>query len=235
VVTWLDFRRERGSDIVNLTLTEVMILMVFAALIFSFLARDEGEGERTRLAAEVEAVSSRLRAVSSEKEHLQTRLDGFAARIAQLETALADRDRQIKDLNETIERIRGAAPGSKPLSVRDSKTSGRGSGLPRCSLTAAYLLDVTLLDSGGFAVQPAWDQTTEHEAAKLPGMAPLLATSHLSMEDFRRQAREIYSWSSSQEEPCRFYVRARTRTMQLAVYQKQMKILESYFYILKVD
>jgi len=92
-------------------------------------------------------------------------------------------------------------------------------------------MDIKLLADGGYSVQPAWEPGADTMARGLPGVAPVLARSHLTAAEFRGMAQQLHDWGDRQEVPCRFHVQvARGDTTDLDTFIRQMAVIDEFFY-----
>jgi hypothetical protein len=230
-------------------MTEVMILMVFVAMAFSFLARDEGLKDVTSLEAQTEALTA-------EVDRLNEQLVESSARIRALEQELAAKDRMLARLlnkdqsqlpNTVIvpkpdwDKLQAALAGAQKQLTEQQQDlgallkkladQGKGTGYPRCLVTAGFLLDVVVQPEGSMIVMPAWEPNAEDAARRLPGVPELVNAQGVSVEEFRRYARTLRKWGEDQSVPCRFHVRAEFRTQSVEVLVSRLKAVEESFYV----
>src|SRR5579864_7833242 len=135
--------QSRRAQIVSLSLTEIMLLLVFMAVTFSFLAKEETAkkgpelkgalsnalAERNTLRRDVAALEDRLATATPEVERLTQFL-----RKSEIDPAT------LKPRSSTIV-INGQ-------SYVRTNVEGKAPGHPICALTSTYLLNVSLLSGG---------------------------------------------------------------------------------------
>lgn len=248
-------RQTRRTDIINMTVTEVMLLMVFVSLVFSFLAREE----------ELKPVASYIQ----ENAELKKTVEAMKTEIADLKRQVAQLQAEIRNKDETINRLLSRDSASisveviptvdmqklradlaaakdridqlerllksqqSDLAARDQRIAGLGggTGYPRCPITSNFLIDITPLADGGFAVAPAWDITAAKSAFEVDGVRTLVEGGRVSTTQFQQYAGEILAWSRKQAPECRFYARSRTvETTNVQTLLEQQKIIQRYFY-----
>jgi hypothetical protein len=91
-------KRIRRNDIINLTVVEIMILMVFISLVFSFFAAQEGLVASTEKDAKIEMLERELNTSRSMVGKLEGTIQDLRKEIAVLQEGLEDRDRLIARL-----------------------------------------------------------------------------------------------------------------------------------------
>lgn len=244
--------RLRRQQIVNLSMTELMILLVFMAVTFSFLAREEDLVEipaaQVRI-AELEAslqqakhdiavLQKKLQEADAENERLRRALDrlrpvtptpnpGQPAMVSVPEPTW----RQLQAENESLKRI--VAQQQKDIADlrRQIKDQGnKAPGLPRCIVTSGFLLTITLQPDGYFRGSKAWDTGAEQQALALPGIERLSSGASLSTAEFRTAATELRKSGEAQEIPCRFTVLVKRETVNVDQYERQLNLLDEMFY-----
>jgi hypothetical protein len=248
-------RQTRRSDIINLTVTEIMLLMVFVILVFSFLAREE----------ELKPVASYIQ----ENAQLRQALEAMKLEVVDLKRQVAELQADNKRKDETINRLLGRDSASISVEVvptvdmqklradlavaqdrikqlelllaaqqndlagRDAKIAslGGGTGYPRCLVTSAYLVEITPLADGGFRVIPAWDTGAERSALEVQGVRALTETSHITAAQFQQFSGEVFAWSRMQKPECRFHARTRVvETSDVPTLLEQQKAIQRVFY-----
>ena len=248
-------RQTRRSDIINLTVTEIMLLMVFVSLVFSFLAREE----------QMKPVEAYIQ----ENAELRSALEAMKAEVVQLKNKVAQLEAEIREKDETINRLLGRDKSSISIEVvptadmqkfradleaakaridqleRIIKTLqgdlvsagkrienlGGGTGYQRCAVTSNFLLDITPLADGGYSITPAWDASAMTSALAVEGVKNLVDGGHLTSAQFQQFASEVLGWSRRQTPECRFYVRSKTvETTNVQVLLEQQKLIQRYFY-----
>jgi cell division protein FtsB len=245
----------RRSAIVNLTLTDILIVLLFVLLLFTFRAKEEGLKDIPALQAQVEALrkeNQRLAAQLNDARNLVTALEQkvkeqeeFIARLltqspeglpVDSRAVLARLTKEIETLREMnrvlIEEKRAleARLAKYEAPSRGLVQGGKGTGYPRCAVTSGFLLEVTLLEDGSYVVQPAWDQNSERQVRVVPGLEGLSGPQKFTSVEFQRFAEGLFGWGDAQEPACRFHVLVKTQTRDLGVFQAQMRRIDRYFY-----
>ncbi|PWC82498.1 hypothetical protein TSH100_23650 [Azospirillum sp. TSH100] len=244
-------RQGRRNDIINLTMTEVMILMVFAAMAFSFLAREEGMREADRLRAQVSVLEAERDRLAAENLTLTEKIHDLEKSLADLERLVAqlppqdNRDHaklvilpasQLDQLNSELARKQQSVVEQKRLIEELSKKlakEGKGTGLPRCPTPAGFLVEATLLADGGYSFQKAWEPKDDEAVLALPGITGLLSGGRIASDEVRLHAQALFDWGNAQEVPCRFHVSTKVQRMDLDMFLRMLNTLETYFYVRK--
>ncbi|HEX6980230.1 MAG TPA: hypothetical protein VF342_13110 [Alphaproteobacteria bacterium] len=235
----------------------MMLLLVFMAVTYTFLARSED-------LREVPQIQKELEEAKAYSKRLEERIASLEQQLAQ---AIAERDRakaQAEEFRRTLERLLPAAQPPRPnpepmvvitearLNEMQAKTAslekiakelqaenaalrqrlgGKAPGLPRCIVTSRYLLEIILLPDGTFSGTPAWDASAAPIASTLPGIERLASGRPLSAREFRDAAGELNGWADAQEQPCRFAVLARRETTDINLFESQLSTIEAFFYV----
>lgn len=242
-------QRGRRMEIVNLTVTEIMMLMVFVAMAFSFLAKEEG-------LRDVSILQRQLDEVTAERDRLKAVTEQQRRDIAQLQQEKAELERRLAQLLPYADRLQPgdwtqvpkaelarlhAEIGRLTAIVNEQQrmieelrkqlgAEGKGSGYPNCLVTSGFLIDVVLLADGRFATRPAWGSGSEAIATALPGMAELLA-GPLAAEPFKAAAGRLRGWAETQEVKCRFRVRMLLDgESDRRTFLAQQAIVDEFFY-----
>lgn len=253
-------RRQRRAALINLTLTDLLIVVVFVLLFFVFRADEEGRSEVT-------AIQAQLAETERERDRLKKELTATQIELARLNAKLQDLEELIKRLlegskNSTLpvnprefieslqrenKKLKGDLDAlNRELESREEliqhqqseiaksnirlKQQGKGTGFPRCLVTAGFLLEVRLLPSGQFLVAPLWEAGANKRARAVPGVVDIIGHGEISIGTFRLHAKKIKAWAESQEVPCRFRVKTIVGTKDLEMYRRQMRAIDEFFY-----
>lgn len=215
----------RRSQIVSLSLTELMLLLVFMAITFSFLAKEEGQKEIPRIQHDLRIAEARVRVLEREKAQLKADLHAERLRTADLE-------RFIRSLgyDPRIVPNSGTVPSANRAAA-DHHTGGNAPGLPRCHNTTGFLFTFAFQADGRIRGMPAWDGTATSTIGNLPGIATIASGKSLSLGEFRSAASKLVSWLDTQNEPCRYSVKVFHETTNISVYESQLSAVEKFFYV----
>ncbi len=247
----LEARAQLRKERVHTTmLIELLVLLVFLAMTFAFISRDE---------LSTSALQARVTQLEKQLVELQRKAD-----------ALRRENRELKIANKTLdERLRRwmnlprkdvpANPGDAPISVpaeqwkdmandlanslaiaealqkENERLRGLlgkgGTDLPNCLVTPGFLLAIDLTGDGGIRVAPAWAATANSKALSVPGVKELVRGGAISATSFRAAASRVQTWGKNQSPPCGFRVSVRERHGNLELYKRQLKVIEASFYV----
>lgn len=272
---WIEVARIRRQQVLNLSITELMILLVFMAVTFSFLAKEEGlkdvplaqkqieelkdlnqslrdqmavlQQEHDRARADVEILKRQLRQLFSDAPPAPNPQIGdfIAVRKSELDdlnkgksdldglkNGIADLKEINDNLKSDLDKQRTATQGLRSQIAELRKLlGGKAPGLPRCLVAGGFLSIVTLKSDGTMTVVSGSGDQPNPETAAIPGVTSLLSNQPLSASEFRKHASEINKWADAQEQPCRFSARVRHETMSVDQYDKNLKVVEQFFYV----
>ncbi|MEI9993754.1 MAG: hypothetical protein WDM91_04090 [Rhizomicrobium sp.] len=225
-----------------------MLLLVFMAITYSFLAKEEGLKDIPLVQKQLREAQSRIAELEGENSTLKAQLQASRERIAELERFIRGMGINPKTFQPdsgviSSGRISSIAEGQQRLDNANRiiaslqqengllrKTlGGKAPGLPRCLATSGYLIDFTLLADGRIRGAPAWEAGAEVSA--LPGVATLASGQPLSLDAFRAAAAQLNAWADVQAEPCRFSIRETHETQNLGTFEGQLTVLERFFYV----
>jgi len=260
IASFHEVKRLRRSGLITLTLTDLLIVVVFVLLLFTFRSTEEGR-------VEISGIQALLRQVTEERDRLKTELaqarqenellkkqnrdlqefvqrllrekqeDTLPADPGETIDKLAAENRALKDmidqLNKEIERLKRlleTQQAEREKTKQETEGKEGGTGFPRCPVTDGFLLEIRLLESGNLRITPRWDEAANSDARSVPGVSELADAGEVSLETFHGLASRIFQWSDSREPPCRFHVDTRTETKNLETYRRQMGAVDRYFY-----
>lgn len=213
----------RRAQIVSLSLTELMLLLVFMAVAFSFLAKEEGLKSISLAQAELNEARSEIEKLKIENGKLERDLDSTKS--------------QLEDLQRFLERA-----GIDPRTLRPTKKTiifGPGSeyvakggpDLPVCKLhgSSRYLLTLVLLPGRTIQSSAAWDTRLDGDIADLAGM-PELASGNLTLAEFRSAGTKLKNDPAFQKMNCNFVVQFERVTNDASEYDDELTALDEFFY-----
>lgn len=250
-----EVRRHRRQEIANLTLTELLISMVFILLLTTYYARESGLQQVSQLEAMLEQARR-------ERDQLALELKSAHAALVKAQEEVRRLDRALRDANETIARLAPRADtvrpdpavlmGERDKAIRERDAlrllvdqqqkdiaqlqrklaqEGRGVGKPKCTVTPGPIVKVILEDGGTFRVSQAWEAGTEEAVSSVPGLVEFASkATSMSVSEFREFSDRIYRWGDQQSIACRFVVDVVVSTRDLATYRNLMKVVDAYYY-----
>jgi cell division protein FtsB len=269
-----EIRRLRRQQIVNLSITELMLLLVFMAVTFSFLSKEEGrnevsifqkeneelkaanallhkridelEDESQKLVAERDQARRELEELRQEfKDFLpdagapkpnsdplvavhRSAIMSFSARIKQLE----GQAQQVEARNQTLEKDKADLESkNRQLLV----IVGKAPGLPLCASPKGYLLTLTINADGTITGAKLWSADAEETALALPGISVLSSGQDLQGSEFDKAATKLQGWEDAQSDPCRFRIRLKRLTRDADLFDKQLHLVERFFYVARIQ
>ena len=215
--------RSRRAQIVSLSLTEIMLLLVFMAVTFSFLAKEESEKkgpelqgalsnaitERNTLRHDVAALEDRLATATPEVERLTRFLKASAIDPA----TLKPKGTTIVINGQTFVRtnLEGKAPGH-----------------PICTLSSVYLLNVALLSGGQVKGAKNWSAADARRVQGLPGLDVLSANAPIALKAFTAAAAGLRDYSVKTND-CVFAVRVKRETNDAGAFDDELNAVQAYF------
>lgn len=221
---WSSASRVRRAQVVSLSLTELMLLLVFMAIAFSFLAKEESQREVPKLQARLDAALRETDRLEREK--------------AELTQKLADAVQDDERLRQFLERVQIDSETLRPrgdsITIDSSHvytlatTVARAPGHPQCSLTGRYLVRLQLLSGGQIRGTRLWDRKDASLVANLPGLAALSSGQSLSLADFGAAAKAVHE-ASLKSNNCVFAVETIRRTKDADLFDAELRAVERYF------
>ena len=229
-------------------LIELLALLVFMAMAFAFVSRDESEAAPLkdrieRLEKEVRERDGVIRALRSQSRELERANRDLTATIARLmgdpNLALRARPGFITlpkaRLDELVDdnRNKAAFVEARQKEIHDLKArlGGRGgTNLARCEAAPGFLVAIDLLGDGGFRAQRQWPDFSTSAVSKVPGALQLASGRALSRAEFKQLAGGLKQWGEAQPTPCRFHARYSLRHSNIPLFQRQTGEVNQYFY-----
>lgn len=240
-----DVARARRAQIVSLSLTELMLLLVFMAITFSFLSRDENAREVDYcgvLLGECEERLATSRSELADREDeiraLKNQLSSCTGDLAQCGETLRPDSRRptygectgIADCNRAIARLSDEIARLTEL----LKSSGKAPGLPVCTQIKGFIAQLHLLSDGTIQGLPSSAPSGELPSDVDGALATITSGVALNERDFRHMAATIAQWGLTQTPPCRLLVKAYRVTDDAGMYERLLRLLEEHFYVKRV-
>jgi hypothetical protein len=218
----------RRAQIVSLSLTEIMLLLVFMAVTFSFLARDESEkqGPDARVAL-TNALSER---------------DTLRRDVADLEDKLATAAPEVERLTSFLKQSAIDPATLKPHGstiVINGQTfvrtnmEGKAPGHPVCALDSTYLLNVSLLSGGQIQGRKNWTDADARRVAGLPGLDVLSSNAPLALKAFAAAAGTIRDYGLKTND-CVYAVKVKRATNDAGAFDDELRAVEQYFDVVRM-
>jgi hypothetical protein len=242
--------RVRKERLHSTMLVEILALLVFLAMGFALVSRDEMAAQplldkiaklKRDLKERDEAIHDlnvRVRGLEIANEQLAVSLKRFARQhegtvranerivvlpqdqFTAIATDLANKTALLEDKQQENADLRG----------RLEAAGKGGSDLPNCTVTSGLLISVDLQPGGSFAAHPLWQPSAGPAASQVPGLAELASGRNLGRAEFQRLAEQVQSWGRRQPTPCGFRARVKPRHSNLAQYLQQHRVVARYFY-----
>jgi hypothetical protein len=245
----VEVARTRRAQIVALSLTELMLLLVFMSLAFTFLAKDEGKIEIPRvqreldekklelkqLTKELAAVKKSLVAVQQEND----RLDEYIKELTGSADSISPDSNTFPPSTYGIEQLRALAREQRSIIValqqqisalQTKINGGKAPGLPICTITNHYLVLFTLEADGTFVGAPGWSQEMAFATRDVPGLDQLTSRRALNPDEFNAAAAKVKAWGVSQSQPCTVRVSYTRHTTDAGIFERQLNALGNFFY-----
>lgn len=245
--------RVRKERVHATMLIELLALLVFLAIAFAFILREEGDRldpwkERAeQLEAQVSELQTEVAALKAEIASLQNTMTGYQQLIRRLmarpDSTLTANSDVIPLPREEAEGLLGGIANAQAINeelqrdnaeLRRRLAAARGGvDLPRCTVTPGYLLAVQFLGDGSYRVSPLWTQASAAVALTIPGAREMAAGGPFTRTQFLEHARRVSDWGKQQAIPCGFRVRVTEQHQNLELYKLQLMTVEQHFYVLK--
>ncbi|MDB5470309.1 MAG: hypothetical protein JWR84_1869 [Caulobacter sp.] len=244
--TAAELRKERVHTTM---LIEVLALLIFMAMAFAFLSRDESRHDRAmerirELTEELDAAKRTIAAQRIEIRKLQLSNEQLAESLRRLakmnNDTLRANDKLVVLPQSQLDELTGniankdamldeRQKSNAALRAKLAQSQGGGTDLPNCTVTSGFLLSIELMGDGGFVVRQAWAPGADPVARSLPG-ALELTSGQMSVARFEAGAARLRDWGRAQSVPCGFRARVTNRHSNLDLYKRQNRIVERYFY-----
>jgi hypothetical protein len=228
-------------------LIELLVLMIFLALAYAFVTRDDFNV--TSLQQKLEAITLRLKETQLELARTQRENIRLKRENALLQDSLNRWMQLPKDRlpanqqpvvmpKEEYERLKNKEAmiderqkENADLRAQLAQARGGGVDLPNCTVTASFLLSIDLRADGRLSAHPVWAAGAASAAQAVPGISDLASGRALSPAEFSRLAERVQAWGRSQPTPCGFRVQVQEQHRSLDLYKRQVKLVERFFYV----
>ena len=203
---------QRRSTILAFTFVELLILMVFASIMFALAIEREVKVEADQLAIKLRQANEKIKSLTKENLELKAKIRELEIRLKQYR--LSD----------------GSYVDSKAVKRYISNSP------PPCKIPDDFLFQVNLLETGDYEViKTSWFYKSGSDSlvAEIPGLSKVLNAKTLSTSELRFYGRKIYDYSQTNK--CRYRVNASSTVQHtdLSLYLIQMSNLDKYFYTRK--
>lgn len=237
--------RVRKERVHTTMLIELLALLVFLAMGFAFLSREERDVSRLalrneKLKAELGARDARIAALERERRQLRTQIALLSESLRRFQTehtgTLRANDSVVLERRQ-FEQFT-AAMSNQAAILRESQTEnarlrqqlGRGGNdLPSCPVTPGYLVAIDLV-ADGYLVRPSWQPDAAFAASRVSGIGALASSRRLSRGEFQRLAGQVRDWGRTQQPPCAFRATVRRQHRNFELYDQQRRLVAQYFY-----
>lgn len=237
--------RVRKERVHTTMLIELLALLVFLAMGFAFLSREERDVSRLTLLNEQLRVDlaesvARIGALEREKRQLRIQVALLEESLRRFQSehggTLVANDSVVLSRRHFEEVSAGMSNNAAMLSESQMENAllrqqlGRGgSDLPRCPVTPGYFVAIDLMDDG-FLVRPAWSANASVAASRVTGASALASARPLSRAEFQRLAGQVRNWGRAQQPPCAFRATVRRQHRNFELYDQQRRLAAQYFY-----
>lgn len=228
-----EFLRKKHSSLVNLSLTELLMLMVFVAMAFTVFASAEGKQELSvaqfelgNLRSEVSTLRERYRQLDETNRYYTRLLAILRAPNSTLPVELGNA------LGGTVDLIQNGAPLPDIQARLDSFTQMVFGlrGLPRCQVYRALVFDIQLKQDNTLSVRAFDGALQERKLKNVPGFNALINRDEIGKEELFLELQRIYQWSNLPQNRCRFSVNLTMSSSDIKKYFEIKEILETFFY-----
>jgi hypothetical protein len=230
-------------------MTELLLLLVFMAVAFAFLSKEEDLREIPLIKKELEEIKQENQTLRAKNAALIAERDELRERVAYLDQRLKEllpeglppaannepmaqipesQLRSLRAQNRNLDKIARELQGENASLRR--QVDGKGAGWPRCIITNGFLLTLALYGDGSISGAAAWDEAVTSIASKLPGIFSLSSGTPLSKSQFINAGNELIGWANSQDPPCRFSVKLTRLHSNINLYESQLNEVEMFFY-----
>jgi hypothetical protein len=244
--------RVRKERVHTTMLIEVLALLVFLSMAFAFVLKEEGDrldpwkekADRLehQLAAQQRENASLRRQITS----LQLEIDTLEASIRRLvaeHTGTLPPTGYVTLSTGEVSKWVGRHSNDQAMleelrrenaALRAQLQAAHGKGgtdLPNCPVTAGFLLSIDVYGDGTFAAHPAWNSGAADIARRVPGVPSLSSGRQMDRSEFASLAGQVAHWGRGQPIPCGFRTKVTEHHGDLALYKRQVALVEQYFYV----
>ena len=220
--------QSRRAQIVGLSLTEIMLLLVFMAVTFSFLAKEENEKKGPDLKGALTNALSERNALRHDVAELED----------QLATATPEVERLTRFLNDSAIDPATLKPKGSTIVINGqtyvrTNLEGKAPGHPVCALSSTYLLNVALLSGGQVLATKNWGDADSKRVAALPDLDILSANTPVALKSFAMAAATLKSYSLKTND-CVFAVKVKRETNDAGAFDDELRAVEEYFDVVRI-
>jgi hypothetical protein len=218
----------RRAQIVSLSLTEIMLLLVFMAVTFSFLAKEESEKKGPDLKGALNNALAERNTLRHDVANLEDRLATTAPELERLTSFLRQ-----SAIDPATLKPRGSTIVINGQSYVRTNMEGKAPGHPICALGSIYLLNVSLLSGGQVRAQKNWTDTDTRRVAGLPGLDVLSSNARLALKAFAAAAGMLKDYSLKTND-CVFAVKVKRETNDAGAFDDELRAVEEYFDVVRM-
>ncbi|MEN8237413.1 MAG: hypothetical protein ABFQ95_07745 [Pseudomonadota bacterium] len=226
------FPPSEKSDVFSLSVAEILLMMLFVAMAFSFYSDLEAQIGVTVAEKKAEELEELFNKEKMENKQRKKRIKDLKTEIIQLN----DFVNHLLGKRSDVHLQSSEYSCWKLVDVQQKKLSslmrGCGTGYPRCTVTSGNLFAIHIRSDGMLNVTQRWDEGGDLAVDKVPGAKALVGKGTVTMMEFRRYAEQIFQWSESQKVRCRFHVDASSKAPSLSAdfVAERMHVIDTYFY-----
>lgn len=237
--------RARKDRIHNTMLIELLALMIFLAFAFAFAMKEEGDRlnpwklKHDKVALELERAKATIAEQRHEIRVLIAKVASLEASVRRLAAAhdgpLAANDVLIPLPRNEYDKLLNdrallTSLQSENAGLRARLNNG-GTDRPNCLVTPGFLISVELLSDGALSVRPAWSAEARARVAEVTGAIALGEGGRMTTQQFSQRASQVDAWARAQVPACGFRARVSESHGNLALYKRQVRAVEQYFYV----
>lgn len=234
-----DVLRLRKERVHSTMLVEVLALLIFMAMTFAFVLRDDAlrtnpwKIRYDKVAAELQLVqtqNAQLKRQVTELERANRQLlRTYSGTIAANDTLVINREQWRELINKLANAEAIVVRQQQDNAALQDRLNGRGgSDLPNCSVSPTTFIVRIDLVGGGYRVTPRWPASAASEVAAIPGLVALASGRVLSTGEFRSLSGQVRKWGREQPIPCNF--RAEVFTQGGIITVAQQNVVGGAFY-----
>lgn len=234
-----DLLRLRKERVHSTMLVEVLALLIFMAMTFAFVLRDDAartnpwKQKHDQVAAELKTakveVASLKRQVSELERANRQLLRTYTGTIAANDAMVIDKAQWRELINKLANAEAIVESQQRANAAMQERLNGRGgSDLPNCTVSPETFIVRIDLVGGGYRVSPLWNSAADGAVSEVTGLKALASSRTLSTGEFRRLAAQVRAWGRGQAIPCNF--RAQVFTQGGVITVAQQNIIGDAFY-----
>lgn len=228
-VATADLLRLRKERVHSTMLVEVLALLIFMAMTFAFVLRDDALKTNTwkikhdEVAARLATAEREIAGLRRENVELaavnRRLLRGYAGTIPANDALVIGK----KDWEALVRKLAAAE-----AAVAHYERGRGGVDLPNCvGFDTNFIVRIDLV-GGGYRVTPKWPASAAARAAQVDGLTTLANGRVYSAAEFRRLSAQVKQWGRNQSPKCNF--RAEVFTQAGVISVAQQNIVGDTFY-----